>query len=54
MLGLRLKGYEKTIQQNMEEMMQEMLKKGKPKWYKFDTDQLTEGAIMIILYGDLQ
>jgi len=50
--GLRLRGYEKMIDNSLKEMLAEMELKYNPKWFKVIVNPLTNGSAMIIIYGE--
>ena len=50
--GLRLRGYEKLLSKNIEEMLKEMEIKYYVKWFRMIVNPLTNGSAMIILYGE--
>jgi len=52
-LGLRLNRYEDMIQEAQDGMWAELKKeKVKLKWYRYEISQLTNGAMVIMLYGE--
>lgn len=52
LFGFRLRGYETKIDRTLKEMLDEMRTKYKVKWYRMSINQLTTGAVMIVLYGE--
>jgi len=53
--GLNLTGYEKMIDRGMNQIKEELSnKETKLKWYRYEITQLTNGAVSITLYGDLE
>lgn len=53
LLGLRLTSYEDVINEAIEELIKDMKSKGKMNWYRLSINEITNGAIMIIIYGDV-
>ncbi|MCK9371174.1 YbjQ family protein [Candidatus Dojkabacteria bacterium] len=52
MLGMRLRGYEKRLNETVEVMIEEMnLVYKNIEWYRISINPLTSGSIMIIIYG---
>ena len=55
MFGLNLTGYEKMIEKAKNQIYDDIKKdKVKLKWYRYEITELTNGAIAIMLYGDVQ
>jgi len=52
LFGLRLRGYEKVLDKNINEMIKEMELKYNTIWYRMIVNPLTNGSAMIILYGE--
>ena len=52
LFGLRLRGYEKMINQYIEELMEEMNLLYNVRWYRLVINPLTKGSAMIIVYGE--
>ena len=52
MLGLRLKNWEKRLNENISDMITEMHLKYKVKWYRMQVNPLVDGSAMIVIYGD--
>ena len=53
MVGSNLTSYEKMVNQGMEQIQEELNnKKMKMSWYRYEITQLTNGAVVITLYGD--
>lgn len=51
--GMNLSSYEKMITKAMNSIKEEISeKKIKVKWFRFETSQLTNGAMMITFYGE--
>jgi hypothetical protein len=52
MFGMRLRGYEKMIDRNLNEMIAEMeLKYKQVKWWRMSVNPLTSDGVMITIYG---
>ena len=52
-LGMNLKSYEDMINKGIKEIEEELEeKKIKLKWYRYEMNQLTNGAMAIMLYGE--
>ena len=55
MIGKNLTPYEKMIEKGINEIQEDLKKQNvKLKWYRYEITQLTNGAIAIILYGDVK
>ncbi len=53
MFGLRLNKYEEMIKKAKDEIWLELKEqKIKLKWYRYEISQLTNGAMVIMLYGE--
>lgn len=53
LVGMNLTSYEKMIDKGIEQVQEELKKKKiKLKWYRYETTQLTNGAMSIMFYGD--
>ena len=53
MFGLRLNRYEEMINKAKDEIWVELKEqKIKLKWYRYEISQLTNGAMVIMLYGE--
>jgi uncharacterized protein YbjQ (UPF0145 family) len=55
--GARLKGYEKMAQNGFDQIQEELKEKhpnGKMLWYRYEITQLTDGALFIVMYGELE
>ena len=52
LFGLRLRGYEGMINKNLNEVIKEMEDKYEVDWWKFSINPLTNGSVMITLYGE--
>lgn len=50
--GMRLRGYEKMINKNISELIEEADLKYKPLWYRLSINPLTSGSVMITIYGE--
>lgn len=55
MVGMNLTSYEKMVENGMNQIKMELKSQSiKLKWYRFEITQLTNGAMSITLYGDLE
>ena len=55
MIGMNIKTYEKMIEKAKEQIEQELKeKKIKLKWYRYEIAQLTNGAMSVTIYGNIQ
>lgn len=53
--GMNLTSYEKMIGRGMQQIEDELvLNKYELSWYRYEITQLTNGAVSITLYGDLE
>ena len=53
MFGTNLTSYEKMVEKGMDQIDEELnLKNIKLEWYRYESTQLTNGAIVVLLYGD--
>ena len=53
LFGLRLRGYEKMINDGIKMVLDEMnLRYPKLKWYRLNINPLAKGSVMITVYGD--
>jgi len=53
LVGMNLTGYEKMMDNGMEQIEKEIKdKRIKLKWFRYETTQLTNGAVAITLYGE--
>ena len=52
LVGKRLKGYESRIEKTITEMLEEMRDGYIVNWYRISIDPMTEGSIMITVYGE--
>ena len=53
MMGINLKSYEKMVEKGVQQIQDELKAKGiKLKWYRYEMNQLTNGAMAIMFYGD--
>ena len=53
MFGTNLTSYEKMVEKGMDQIDEELnLKNIKLEWYRYEITQLTNGAIVVLLYGD--
>lgn len=50
--GLRLRGYEKMLNDSISELVKEMELKYKVDWYRIIVNPLLKGSAMIIIYGE--
>jgi hypothetical protein len=54
-VGLNLTGYEQMIQKGISQIEDELkLKNIKTTWFRYETTQLTNGAIAIMFYGEVK
>ena len=53
LVGLNLTSYEKMIQKGINEIQEELGEK-KLEWYRYEISQLSNGAMAIMLYGELK
>jgi len=51
-LGLRLRGYESMITKHTDEIMYEAKLQYDIKWYRLSINPLTNGSVMITIYGE--
>lgn len=51
-LGLELRGYSKSIDKGISDLLSLAKLKGKIKWYRISVNELVTGAIMITIYGE--
>ena len=55
MVGLNLTSYEKMVKKGTEQIQKEITDRNlRLVWYRYQITQLTNGAIAIMLYGDLK
>lgn len=52
LFGMRLKGYENIISENVSEVIKEAEKKYKIKWWRLSINPLTNASVMITIYGE--
>jgi len=53
MVGANLTGYEKMVQKGVDQIKKELEdKKIELLWFRYESAQLTNGAVMIMLYGE--
>lgn len=52
LFGLRLRGYEKMINRNVNELMKFAEAKYEIKWFRLSINPLTTGSVMITIYGE--
>ena len=53
MVGKNLNFYEGMVQKAISQIQQEIKEKDlQIKWYRYETTQLTNGAIMVMFYGE--
>ena len=53
MLGMNITTYEKMVDKAIFQIEEELMKrKIKLKWYRYETTQLTDGAMSVMIYGD--
>jgi hypothetical protein len=50
--GLRLRGYERMINQCTKEALEEMNIRYKVKWYHMSINPLVKGSVMVTVYGE--
>jgi hypothetical protein len=50
--GLRLRGYERMINQGTKEITEEMNIRYKVKWYRLTINPMIKGSVMITVYGE--
>ena len=54
MFGVRINYYEDMISKAQEDMWDELRDEGKDlSWYRYEITELTNGAIVIMLYGEV-
>lgn len=54
-LGMNLKSYEDMVEKGYKQINDEIKKRRiKLKWFRFQITQLTNGAVVIMLYGEEQ
>jgi len=55
LVGANLTSYEKMVEKGIEQIWNDIKnKKLELKWYRYEMTQLTNGAVAITLYGDLE
>lgn len=55
MVGLNLTSYEAMVQKGVEQIKQELGKRNiKVKWYRYELSQLSNGAMAIMFYGEVE
>ena len=53
LFGLNLTSYEKMVETAMVQIDEDLQTKGiKLDWYRYEITQLTNGAVVVLLYGD--
>lgn len=52
LFGMRLRAYEDMINKHIKNVMKESELKYKIKWYRMIVNPLTNGSVMIIMYGE--
>lgn len=53
LFGMNITSYERMINQGIEEIQKELKSRGlNLKWFRYETAQLTNGAAMVMLYGE--
>ena len=52
LFGLRLRGYEHMINKNLKEITELAEAQYDVKWYRFSINPLTNGSVMITMYGE--
>ena len=55
MVGLNLTSYEVMVQKGVEQIKQELEKSNiKVKWFRYEISQLSNGAMAIMFYGEVE
>jgi uncharacterized protein YbjQ (UPF0145 family) len=57
LIGHRIRGYEKMAQKGFEELQKEFAEKYPGKkllWYRLEFTQLTDGALFMAMYGEME
>lgn len=55
LFGMRINQYEKMIQNAKDEIWEELIAENvKLKWYRYEISQLTNGAMVVMFYGEAQ
>jgi len=55
MVGLNLTSYEAMVQKGVEQIKQELGKRNiKVKWFRYEISQLSNGAMAIMFYGEVE
>ena len=55
MVGLNLTSYEAMVQKGLEQIKQELGKRNiKVKWFRYEISQLSNGAMAIMFYGEVE
>ena len=55
MVGLNLTSYEKMIQKGISQIEEEVKqRKTKLKWFRYEISQLSNGAMAIMFYGEVE
>lgn len=53
LVGINLTSYEAMVNRGVDQIKEELEEKGvELKWYRYEMSQLTNGAMVIMLYGD--
>ena len=52
LFGLRLRGYEKMLNKNIKEIMEQAEIEYTIKWFRLSINPLTNGSAMITVYGE--
>ena len=52
LFGLRLRGYEKMIDKHLNDIIKLADLKYKVDWYRFSINPITNGSVMITMYGE--
>lgn len=53
--GANITGYEKMIDKAVEQIKEELTELGiELAWYRYEITQLTNGAVAVMLYGDMK
>jgi len=54
-VGLNLTSYETMVQKGVEQIKQELGKRNiKVKWFRYEISQLSNGAMAIMFYGEVE
>ena len=50
--GMRLRGYEKRVQETIDSLLEEMRLRYDVFWYRLEVNPLTQGSVIIVVYGE--